>query len=81
MESDLSHQADVMVKVYFRKPTKEKKGYISAYTSYPKNEGEDWNRGNDLADGGWEQETVDRIKRDIDNVFAQAKKKSKRGSR
>lgn len=69
--SDLAHQADVAVKVYFRRPTAEKKGYISAYTSYPRREGEDWNRGNDLADGGWEQETIDRVKRDIDRVFAQ----------
>lgn len=71
--SDLAHESDVVVKVYFRRPTAEKKGYISAYTSYSKREGEDWNRGNDLADGGWEQETVDRVKRDIDRVFAEQK--------
>jgi hypothetical protein len=71
--SDFPHEANVVVKIYFRRPTAEKKGYISAYTSYPKRDGEDWNRGNDLKDGGWDQETVNLVKRDIDRVFAQQK--------
>jgi len=71
--SDLAHEADVKISIYFRKPTDKMKGYISAYTTYPKREGEDWNRGNDLSDGDWKQRTVERIKRDIDRIFDQQK--------
>ena len=60
--SDLPHGADVGVTVNFRKPNDKKpKGYISAYTTYPKRKGEDWNRGNDLPDGPYSKKTLNRI--------------------
>lgn len=63
--TDLAHDADVKVSIYFRKSTEDKEGYISAYTTYPKREGEDWNRGNDLSDGSYSEETLNKIIRDL----------------
>lgn len=64
-KTPLAHNANVMVSVYFRRPTHEEKGYISAYTTHP------GGGGNDLADGDFKQETVERVKRDLDMVFTQ----------
>jgi len=71
--SDLAHKSDVAVKIYFRRGGSEDTGYISAYTMFPKEDGEDWNRGNDLADGPYKKETLDRIIRDLGTVFDQHK--------
>jgi hypothetical protein len=44
------------------------KGYIGAGTTYPPRDGEDWERGNDLADGDLSEGTFARISRDIRDV-------------
>ncbi len=75
IHSDLPHNADVRVTVYFRKPNKEKpRGYISAYTTVPKRKGEDWNRGNDLTDGNYSEKTLNKIIRDLKTVFKRFEK-------
>jgi len=67
--SDLPHGADVKITIYFRKPTSAGKGYISAYSGYPTQPGEHWHRGNDLSDGEYSEETLNRVKRDIHRIF------------
>ena len=71
--SDLSHHADVKVTIYFRKPRKDS-GHISAYTTYPTRPGENWHRGNDLADGGYNKTTLDQVFRDIREVYEEKRK-------
>lgn len=66
--SDLAHKADVKVTIYLRKQN-DKKGYIAAYTTYPKCEGEDWNRGHDLSDGEYSEETLNRVIDDLKQLI------------
>lgn len=67
--NDFVDKVDVTVTIRFRKPKEGDKGYISACTTYPKQKGEDWNRGNDLADGKYNEGTVERIIKDIRGIF------------
>lgn len=67
---DLSHKANRAVNIYFRDPSEEDPdGYISAYTSYPTDDGKDYTTGNDLADGGFTEETIERVIADIRAVM------------
>ncbi|MEG9884048.1 MAG: hypothetical protein V6Z86_05440 [Hyphomicrobiales bacterium] len=62
--------ADFEIKILVHKKTEERPdGYVSAGVSYAPLPGEDWRRGNDLADGPCDKETLERIKEDIDAVF------------
>lgn len=66
----LAHNAKVSITIYFRPPGDENTGYLSAYTNYPARIGEDWHRGNDLSDGSYSKETLERIIADIREVFS-----------
>jgi hypothetical protein len=57
---------DCRIVVRFTAPTPERPtGYLCASTSYPPLPGEDWERGNDLADGPANEATVLAIAEDI----------------
>lgn len=50
------------VKIEIVRPTAERpNGYLGAQSSYDPMPGEDHRRGNDLPDGGFTEETIDRI--------------------
>ena len=66
----LNHDADVAVTVYMRRPKNGDAGYVSAYTDYPTPEGTDYYTGNDLADGGHTEKTIERVVADLKAVFA-----------
>jgi hypothetical protein len=61
--------ADVIVTVTLRKPTRENVGHIAASVTYPKREA-----GRELCCGYWDQNTINVIKSELDGVFAQQEK-------
>jgi hypothetical protein len=60
---DVEHTPrDGYIRITMRRPSDTKPdGYLGAQSSYDPLPGEDWRRGNDLPDGSWSEETVDRI--------------------
>lgn len=45
------------------------KSYIGAHTNYPAPDGAPHTVGNDLADGPWNPETIERVLRDVKDVL------------
>lgn len=60
---------EMKINIVMRRPENGERGYIGANTSYPPRKGEDWSRGNDLADGEFSDETLERIFEDIRAVY------------
>ncbi len=76
-ESDwLNGRFDLAVTVYIRRAKGGDKGYISAYSTYPKRDGESWNRGNDLPDGPATPQTVDFISQAVKKLAYKPKKEA-----
>ena len=58
------------IKIIMEPPTAEKPdGYIGAHTTYPDPNGADYAVGNDLSDGPWNEETIERVLRDARQVL------------